>query len=334
MVKMKDIARHLGISVSTAYKAFNGASDINSETRTMIMEAAAELGYSGSQRKSAGKRVCVFIGHMEANYTTSYNYEIAIAFMQTASQNGCEVLVRELTEKDIGDFNGVMSRFGFEGCLVLGLDTETKIYAQMDKIVYPAVVTDNYINSPKITNITVDNLNGMSAIVEYLCDLGHKYIGLISAGPTSMAGKERFAGYLNTITLRGLQYRPDYVRYGDFSESSGADKVEDLVGAHRNITAIACGSDLMAIGAIRCLNKLGLRVPEDISVTGFDDVRLSRYITPALTTMRVNVKEVGFRAFVCLSDMLERNSTPTHVVEAPSLVIRNSAGPVPVRSQP
>lgn len=327
-MKMKDIADRLGISTSTAYKAFNGASDISNETRTAVMEMAAEMGYFGRKRKRLDKQVCVFIGHIEAVYTTNYAYEVAIAFIQAAAQHGYEVLIRGLSEDDGAGFNQIMSRFGFEGCLILGIDTETKAYSQIKNLTYPAVLVDNFVEGPKISNITMDNLNGMSALVNHLYELGHRNIGFIDAGATSMASRERFAGYLNTITLRGIPFNQDYVRNGMFSEYYGAQMAEELVTSHKEITAIACVSDLMAIGAIRRLQELGLRVPEDISITGFDDIRLSKYITPALTTMRANIKEIGFRAFVCLQDLIERDAVAAHVIEAPRLKIRSSTGPV------
>jgi DNA-binding LacI/PurR family transcriptional regulator len=232
---MKDIADRLGISTSTVYKAFNGASDISDETRTAIMEMAAEMGYSGRKRTTNSKKVCVFIYHMEAKYTTYYFYEVMIAFMQVAAQHGYDIMIRGLSEDDTAGYNQIMNQYGFEGCLILGLDTRTKFYTQLSGLAYPAVVVDNRVEGKDISCVLVDNFNGMSLIVNHLVELGHKRIALINGEKASNTSRERFAAYLNTLTVCGLQFKPELVRYGDFSESAGAELAEELVRENKDI---------------------------------------------------------------------------------------------------
>ena len=119
---------------------------------------------------------------------------------------------------------------------------------------------------------------------------------------------------MNAITLGGLTYDPAFVMNGDFSEHSGGVCAEALL--EKGVTALVCASDLMAIGAIRRLKALGLQVPRDMSVTGFDDIRTATYISPTLTTVRINIKDVGYRAFMCLKDLIEYKNA-ARVVETP-----------------
>lgn len=175
-----------------------------------------------------------------------------------------------------------------------------------------------------ISCVTSDNLSGISMAVNHLIELGHRRIGFINGEQQSFTSQERFAGFLSAITLGGLSYDPELVVNGDYSEHSGEQCAEVLLG--KNVTAMVCASDLMAIGAIRRLKKLGLQVPQDMSVTGFDDIRISTYISPTLTTVRINIKDVGFRAFMCLKSLIEYQNA-ARVVEMPRLMVRESTAP-------
>ncbi len=152
---------------------------------------------------------------------------------------------------------------------------------------------------------------------------------------TGSGRKERFAGYVNALTILGLPFDQSLVVDGDFSEHTGYVQSKQL--AEKNVTAIACACDLMALGAYKGLRELGLRIPEDISVVGFDDIRMAKMPSPALTTIRINVQSMGFRAFICLKNLLESNLS-TRIIEPPSLIIRESTASVknkqPIRKPP
>lgn len=323
-VKAKDVADRMGVSVSTIYKAFNGAEDINEETRAAILETSAEMGYAGRPRQRFSKRACVFMGRMEAPHVTYYLYEVMIAFKQVAEEYGYEVIIRSLEDEDSLSYNRIMEQGHFEGALVLGPNDSSSFFSQLEQIAYPAVLVDNYVESKMISCVTSDNLLGMGMVVSHLIQLGHKRIGFINGEQLSHTSRERFAGYLNAITLGGLTYDPQLVINGDFSEHSGGVCAEKLL--EKNVTALVCASDLMAIGAIRRLKALGLQVPRDISVTGFDDIRIATYISPTLTTIRINIKDVGYRAFMCLKDLIEYKNA-ARVVETPRLMVRESTAP-------
>ena len=264
------------------------------------------------------------MGRMEAPHVTYYLYEVMIAFKQVAEKYGYEVIIRSLEDEDSLSYNRIMEQGHFEGALVLGPNDSSSFFSQLEQIAYPAVLVDNYVESKMISCVTSDNLLGMGMVVSHLIQLGHKRIGFINGEQLSHTSRERFAGYLNAITLGGLTYDPQLVINGDFSEHSGGVCAEKLL--EKNVTALVCASDLMAIGAIRRLKALGLQVPRDISVTGFDDIRIATYISPTLTTIRINIKDVGYRAFMCLKDLIEYKNA-ARVVETPRLMVRESIAP-------
>ena len=248
MVKIQDIARQMGLSASTVYKAFNGGADINENTRAEILKVAARMGYTGKPKNFPHKRVCVFLEHMEFPHVTYYLYEIVLAFKRAAAQHGFEVVIRSLGDDVLG-YDQIMRQYCLQGALVLGLNTADQYYKQLEHLEHPTVLIDNYIENPNISCISADNMRGMALVVQHLLRLGHQRIGFINGEENSSTSAERLNGYVSAITLGGLSYSPALTQYGDFSEESGARCARAL--AEQGVTALCCASDLMAIGASR-----------------------------------------------------------------------------------
>lgn len=326
MVKIKDIAEYMNISVSTVYKAFNGASDISETTREQILETARQMGYTkASRRPAADRQLCVFIEHLEVPHVIYYLYEVMLAFKSLAVRNGYQVIIHSDSDYDTLTYNEILEQNQCAGCLILGLNTQSKQYQQLKDLRYPAILVDNFVDHPNISCITSDNLKGISLLVTHLADLGHTKIGFVNGEAGSVISDERFAGYVNGLTINRLTFDPALVRSGDFTEKSGGECALDLVKS--GATALICASDVMAIGAIRTLKAEGYRIPEDISVTGFDDISLSSYISPSLTTIRIKIKAVGYQAFHCLQDLLNGEKS-VHIIEPAHLMVRQSTGSV------
>lgn len=322
-VKAIDVAKRAGVSISTVYKAFNGAEDINPDTRSSILEIAAEMGYSSRRHSLPGKCLCVFIAHMEAPHVTYYLYEVMIAFKQIAEQDGFEIVIRDLSDLERTPFHKLMEQNNYAGALVLGANDDSTFFKHLENLNHPVVLIDNYTEHPFISCVTSDNLAGMELAVDYLYRLGHRNIAFINGESHSRTSEERFAGYLNAITVRQLSFDPKLVMNGDYSEYSGGKLAEKLLLESREITGIVCASDLMAIGAIRKITAMQYRIPEDISIIGFDDIKLSSYITPSLTTIRIKIKDVGYKAFMCMRDLIDYRHS-ARVIESPTLIIRDS----------
>lgn len=317
MSKIHEIATRLGLSVSTVYKAFNGASDIKPETRLSVQEMAVQIGYVPKVREK-GHRVLIFAKRMEEDFITHYLYEIMLAFKQCATNNGYEILIIPVDRTDIRYFASMMQELHAQGCMILVLNDED--YSQMKDFTYPTVLVDNIINQKNVACATSDKLTGVELQIRHLAKLGHRKIGYINSSQ-GVGRKERLAGYINALTVLGIPYDPELVKYGDFSEKSGEVFAAELV--KQGVTAIACANDLMAIGAIRKLNEMKLRIPEDISIIGFDDIKLARYIVPGLTSVHISTKNMGMQAFLCLKNLLE-NQVSTRIVESPKLVVRGT----------
>ena len=173
-----------------------------------------------------------------------------------------------------------------------------------------------------------DNEGGAITAVRHLHELGHRRIATITGMIDSRPGADRLRGYRQAIQELGLAYRDDYVVYGDFYAESGREATERLLRLAEPPTAIFAASDLMAIGAIRAAAEVGLRVPEDLSIVGFDDIQLSPHVNPPLTTMRQDKLGLGFAAGDALVARIagapDRPPLRTLAVE---LVVRGSTAP-------
>ena len=186
---------------------------------------------------------------------------------------------------------------------------------------FPCVLIDNYVDNPCISCLSADNFLGMMLIADLLLKAGHEKIGFINGEYDSITSKERLASFVGELTRQNHHFDPSLVFNGDFSEQSGAEGAEELL--KKGVSAICCASDSMAVGAIRRLGSLGVRVPEDVSITGFDDIQLADYIVPRLTTVHIDTNGMGARAFGCLLDIME-GGTGIKILEKPRLMERDS----------
>ena len=178
----------------------------------------------------------------------------------------------------------------------------------------------------KCGHVTLDNERGARMAVEHLIAEGHREIGMINGHAQAFVSLERLNGYRNALKEAGIEYRPEKVYFGDFEEASGREGIRHLLSRFPEMTAVFCASDTMAIGAIRELKDLGRRVPEDISVMGFDDIELASFVTPALSTVSQPVYEFGRKAVDLLIRMFDGEIGTAEVLE-PKLEIRESTAP-------
>ncbi|MDE7095805.1 MAG: substrate-binding domain-containing protein, partial [Anaeroplasmataceae bacterium] len=178
--------------------------------------------------------------------------------------------------------------------------------------VYPTVLYDNILVGDMVSTIHNENINTISRLVEILKQNNHTKIGFIHGDKNSFVSNERFAGYIIGQTMNNIEYNPKYVYYGDFTENSGYEAAKYFVTT--DVTAVICASDLMAIGLIRGLEAQGLRVPLDISVTGYDDLDVAKYINPSLTTVKQDLDLIGEKACTLLTSILMNRSSQRLVI--------------------
>ena len=208
-------------------------------------------------------------------------------------------------------------------------------FIQEIKEIVPVVVIDNSTADKTIPSVIIDNFNAEVESVDYLCSLGHERIGFMTGLEDSDVGKNRYEGYRSGLQKHGIDIDETLVFRGNFTFGSGVSGIEYFLSLDeaQRPTAIICANDSMALGAMSSLHKAGLKVPDDLSVIGFDDIDIASQVTPALTTVAVPVEEIAARAFAMLKSLIDGKPLENRHVALPAhLVKRASSAKVSARA--
>lgn len=329
MATMDDIARHLGVTKGTVSKALSGAADVSETTRKSVLEAAVELGYSRIPRTGASRRVCIFIQNMEWEKPEDFGWEIVTGFRKLAEPAGYQVDIIRLTEQlqKESRYDEYMLLHCYQGALFLGLTLLDIWMEDFKTCSTPAVLYDNSVKSnPAVTQVGIDNDEGMDMAVTRLKELGHQKIGYLSSALGAYIYQARYASFFHALRKNRLPAQRDLAGY--------AFRLAECLEKHfprlldRGCTAIICSHDLLAhMVLIHCL-ELGIAVPGQLSVIGFDDLPLCQYTIPPLSTIRQNRTELGKSAYYALSSQIERTPISTLLLHA-ELIERRSTGGAP-----
>ncbi|MCI8439233.1 MAG: LacI family transcriptional regulator [Oscillospiraceae bacterium] len=329
MATMDDIARHLGVTKGTVSKALSGAADVSGTMRKSVLEAAVELGYSRIPRTGASRRVCIFIQNMDWEKPEDFGWEIVTGFRKLAEPAGYQVEIVPLTEplQKASPYDEYMLLHGYQGALFLGLTLLDPWMKDFRTCSTPAVLYDSCVKSnPAVTQVGIDNDEGMDMAVTRLLELGHRKIGYLSSALGAYIYQARYASFFQALRKNGLPAQRELAGY--------AFRLAECVEKHfprlldRGCTAIICSHDLLAhMVLIHCL-ELGIAVPRQLSVIGFDDLPLCQYTIPPLSTIRQNRTELGKSAFYALSSQIEGTPISTLLLHA-ELIERRSAGQAP-----
>lgn len=329
MATLDDIARELGISKSTASKALSGAKDVSKTMRQRVLEKAVELGYSRSARSSQQPRIAVFITNMEYNKPEDFGFDLVLGFRKAAEPAGFSVELIPLTRQLQLDthYDTYMVQNNFSGGLFLGMSMLDPWMQDFETCKTSTVLYDNHIGSnPCVTHVGVDNSEGMQVAVQYLKKMGHTKIGYLSRDLRDYVFRQRHYAFFQAMRDHGLE--------ADEALSGSADFINECLSQHlprileAGCTAIVCSHDLLAHSVmVHCLER-GLRVPEDISILGFDDIPLCRYTLPPLSTIRQDRTNIGKSAFYAMLNQINGVHVCSLLLH-PQLIQRGSCAPVP-----
>ena len=329
MTTIKDIANRLGVSVSTVSKGLNGASDISESLRQTVLDTAVELGYTTRQmRGKVQRKLCIFVENMEYETPEQFGHDIILGFRQRALRENYEVTVIPVTPslESTEKYDTYMLKNGFVGAFLIGFALEDEWMPQLYSTGIPTVLFDNNIKkNPTVSYIGTDSFEGIDDAIEHLVNLGHKRIGLINGSRNSFICEQRRQAYIDSMTAHNLPFSEETMPYGYFVPEAAEPHVGDLLSM--GITAILCGNDLIASGAIKACTMRGLRVPDDISIIGFDDIPLSDKLNPPLTTIRQDRIELGKCGFFTLHSLINHVSISRTLLR-PQLIVRGSTAPV------
>ena len=331
---MKDVAEKAGVALSTVSYVLNDSGPVADDRRTKVLEAVRALGYLPNETARNLKRQSVAtIGLVVPDLVNQYFAMIAEGVEQAASEK--DILVVFCTPEATGEGESWNSRLlrsqRLDGLIYLsGADTRMEPLVELMRV-GPVVLLDEKLPGFNLPSVVSENRQGAREVAAHLTSLGHRRLAILGGPPELWTAEQRLSGYREAIAAAGLDLDTIPVLTGDYRMASGerlADQALSGPVAERP-TALICANDLMAIGALSYCRRAGLRVPQDISVVGFDDLPLVSLLTPSLTTVRQPARELGkeaVRLLLSLVDGVEVASPPPSPV---TLKIRESSGPVP-----
>lgn len=325
MATLNDIAAKLGISKSTVSKGLSNASDVSEDLRKKIVEVAAEMGYSGRRTQ---KRLCILVENMGYTDPNQFGYDLIAGFTQLASAEGwvVDVVPFAKEEQEGVSYSGFMARHGYQGALLLGFSlVDPWMQGEFHTAQIPTVLYDNRIpENPFMASVGCDSAGGMEAAVRHLYELGHRRIGLLFGELDSYIIRERYNAFFSAMEKCGLEVDPALVGTGYFMAESTRKYLPKLI--ERGATAILCSDDTRALAVYTECKDRSLRIPEDVSIVGFDDQPISAYMNPSLTTIRQDRAALGKCGYYALSCLLNGVCIDSILLRAP-LMIRGSTGP-------
>ena len=327
MATLDDIARELGVSKSTVSKALSGAKDVSKAMRQSVLEKAVEMGYSRIVRSTEVPRIAVFIINMDYAKPEDFGYDLVVGFRKAAEPSGYLVEIIPLDQQMQLDthYDTYMVEHNYCGSLFLGLSLLDPWMKDFETCKTPTILYDNHINvNPRVTHVGVDNAEGMELAVQYLKELGHTKIGYLSSALEAYVYRSRYDAFFQALKTCGLE--SDEALSGcSYFINECMQHLPRLL--EHGCTAIVCSHDLIAHSVMIHCAQMGRRVPEDISVLGFDDIPMCRYTIPPLTTIRQDRTNIGRSAFFALLNQLNNVYVSSHLLH-PQLIRRDSCAPV------
>lgn len=329
---LKDVAQRAGVTTATVSYALSGKRPISEQTKQRVMEAIAELDYVPdlnarglSMRDS--KLIGVVVPQTEPGerlmFQNSFYSEILGSIEYYARQEGYHILISATDANE--SYLTLAKKRNLDGIIVIGMYPD-EFYQQMKKTQIPIVLIDSYCNDHYYHNIRIDDAYGSYLATRHMLDSGHEHIAFF-VGQMKENGvmKKRLLGYQQALEESGIPFRGEYVFEGQIDYNSGIDLAKGLIASGLPATGIVAAADILAIGAMKGLYEAGRRVPDDYSIIGFDDVEISQYLTPGLTTVRQQISLKGQKAVELLLKHIEDPTLPKQEEILPlQLVVRGS----------
>jgi LacI family transcriptional regulator len=323
-----DVAARAGVSVATVSRVLNGKELVREETSRHVRAAAKSLRYVPNvAARSLSIRRSQTIGIVLPDVHGEFFSEVIRGIDLAARAKGYHILVSGSHSDPSQMLNVVDTMRGrVDGLVVMAPDVTLAPLDELRARAMPVVLLNSA--TPNGDAITIDNYGGARAMMRHLHELGHTRIAFVRGPQHNADARERLRGYRHA--MRGIAAVPNKALEcsGDFTEESGFAAARRVAELKPRPTAVFAANDSMAVGVLASLTASGVKVPEEMSVVGFDDIPIARYVNPALTTMRVDIAELGRCAFGLLLDAIGNPAAhaPRHDRVATTLVVRKSCG--------
>ncbi len=329
---LKDVAQRAGVSPATVSYVLNGKRTISETTRKRVMDAVKELDYVPdlnarglSMRDS--RLIGVVVPQTEPGdrlmFQNSFYSEVLGSIEYYARQEGYHILISATDANE--SYLTLAKQRSLDGIIVIGM-YPSDFYRQMKKTQIPIVLVDSYCNDYYYHNVRIDDAYGSYLATQYLLRCGHRNIAFF-VGQMYENGvmKKRLVGYQRALEEFSVEYRKEYVFEGQIDYENGVLLSGKLLAAGLPATAVVAAADILAIGAMKGFYEAGVKIPEDMSIIGFDDLEISQYLTPGLTTVRQQISLKGQKAVeLLLWHIAQPDLTKQEVILPLQLIERGS----------
>lgn len=314
MPSMKEIAQICGVSIATVSKALNGQNDVGEETRERICSVAKEIGYfpNSSARALKTKRTynlgVLFVDEAQSGLTHDYFSFVLNGFKKSVEEKGYDItFINAGKTRERMTYLEHCRYRGFDGVVIACVDFENPEVEELIKSDIPLVTIDYSFYGR--ASVVSDNVSGMRELLRFVVNRGHRKVAYIH-GTDSAVTRNRLSSFYKTAEELGIEVPDEYIREAAYRDTFGAGlATEELLDLKFPPTCILYPDDFSCFGGINKIKDRGLRIPEDISVVGYDGIRIGRHIEPQLTTYRQNTEAIGEQAAEKLIDLIERPKT-------------------------
>ena len=330
MITIKDIAKLAGVSQSTVSKALNDRSDVSLETKTRILEIVKESNFTPNAfgkalKKKASENIGVlFCRDLHSISGNPFYSRVLEGIEAELALNNFNLILQIITETTKDELPKMARERQVDGLIFVGVFKDNYLNRILKEDL-PIVFIDPKVPLENHCQILIDNEHGAFQATNYLIDCGHERIGFISGDLSRRSFQQRYTGYIKALKYHHIEPDENLIRTGGLE--NGYDHVSHLLNTQK-LTAIFSANDINAIYGYRAVNEKGLRIPDDISIVGFDDIDLAKMSTPALTTVRVYKEELGSIAVRTLLNLIQREGArpvttivPTKLIERQSVKI-------------
>jgi len=313
-VNIKDVAADAGVSTMTVSRVLNNPDVVSKKTRLRVQEAIQRLGYRPNAIARSLKAQRTFaLGLVTVDLTDSFFTMVTAGAEAEARRQGYRLMLSstERNPQDEPDFVNMLVEQHVDGILVIrdSIEIEDDPLFELVSVGVPFVTTGYHLPHPELEIVDIDNIDGGYQATEHLLKHGHKHIAMITGPCNNKSAKDRSTGYYKALSDHQLCCDPVLVTEGDWKPHSGYLGMQDLLKRDHPFTSVFVQSDEMSIGVYRAIREAGLRIPQDISVIGYDDLLVADYLDPPLTSMQQPIRQIGVLATQLLIKKILRQAS-------------------------
>jgi LacI family transcriptional regulator len=336
-VTSHDVARLAGVSQPTVSRALRDQAGVSAATRKKVREAARALGYVPSQAgRALSTQTTGRIGIVSAELSNPFYPTVLEPLHDALAAAG----YRAILITDRGDQPVELEPLldgSLDGVVLTTTERHSPLPHELGRRGVPFVLLNRVVDGTAADAIVADNRVGAAAVADLLVRLGHRTIGAVLGPESTSTGEERHRGFRDRLAELGLPLNPRYLLRRPFAEASGREGLHQLVTLHPRPTAVFCGNDVIALGACNAARALGIRVPEELTVVGFDDIPMAAWDAFALTTVRADLAGMARTAASLILQRIQSPDGPTRTVVLPTTIVRrrtDGAPPGPALRRP